>query len=84
MLLAELKLLIQEACKNAQFLFVIEDGERDHGLNWVTNREMLQWIADHWEKYHELFTQMAVNHRSSFPPINVGQRATRQANFADD
>jgi hypothetical protein len=62
-LLPELKLLIQEACKIAQLSFVIENGERNHGLNRATKREMLPWIADHWEEYHELFTQIAVNQR---------------------
>jgi hypothetical protein len=62
-LLPELKLLIQETCKIAQLPFVIEDGEGHHGLNRATKKEMLQWIADHWEEYHELFTQIAVNQR---------------------
>jgi hypothetical protein len=37
-LLPELKLLIQEACKIVQPPFVIEDGERHHGLNRATKR----------------------------------------------
>jgi hypothetical protein len=44
------KLLIQEACKITQLPFVIENGERHHGLNRATKREVLQWIAGHWEE----------------------------------
>jgi hypothetical protein len=84
-LLPELKLLIQETCKIAQF-FVIEDGERHHGLNRATKGEVLQWIADHWEKYHELFTQIAVNRRPAVKFSADPRRADshKASEFADD
>jgi hypothetical protein len=84
--LPELKLLIQEARKIAQLPFVIEDGERHHGLNRATKTEMLQWIADHWEEYHERFTQIAVNQRPAVK-FSAGQRRAQSYKaraFADD
>jgi hypothetical protein len=85
-LLPELKLLIQEACTITQLPFVIEDGERHHGLNRATNREMLQWIADHWEEYHELFPQIAVSQRPAVKFSADQRRAYRSkaSEFADD
>jgi hypothetical protein len=85
-LLPELKLLIQEACKIAQLPFVIEDGEQHHGLNRATKREMLQRIADHWEEYHELFIQIAVNQRLA-AKFSADQRwadSYKASKFADD
>jgi hypothetical protein len=63
-LLTELKKLIKEACTVSHFRFMIEDGDRHCTLNRATKREILQWIADHWENYHELFTQTAVTPRT--------------------
>jgi hypothetical protein len=74
-LLTELKILIEEACTVAHLRFLIEDGDRHHTLNGATTREMLQWIADHWENYHELFPQIAVTQRTalSLLPTSVGR-----------
>jgi hypothetical protein len=85
-LLPELKLLIQEVCKITQLPFVIEDGEQHHGLNRETKREMLQWITDHWEDYHELFTQIAVNQRPAvkFSADQSREDSYKASEFADD
>jgi hypothetical protein len=55
-LLTALKILIEEASTAAHLRFMIEDGDRHHLLHRATKREVLQWIIDHWENYHELFT----------------------------
>jgi hypothetical protein len=85
-LLPELKLLIQEACKIAQLPFVIQDGERHHGLNRAIKRERLQCIADHWEQYYELFTEMAENERPAvkFSADQRGADSYKASEFADD
>jgi hypothetical protein len=85
-LLPELKLLTQEACKIAQPVFVTEDGERHHELNRPTKMEMPQWSADSWEKYHELFTQIAVNQGPAVKFSADQRRADsyKASEFADD
>jgi hypothetical protein len=85
-LLPELKRLIQEACKIAQLPFVIEHRERHHWLNQAINREILQWIADYWEEYHELFTQIAVNQRPAVKFSADQRRADnyKESEFTDD
>jgi hypothetical protein len=65
---------------------MIEDGERHHMLNRATKREMLQWIADHWEEYPKLFAQIAVNQRPAVK-FSADQRradSSKASEFAYD
>jgi hypothetical protein len=85
-LLTELKMLIEEACTAAHLRFMIEDRDRHHTLNPATKREMLQWIADHWENYHELFARIAVAQKTTLS-LTADQRWAdryRSGEFTDD
>jgi hypothetical protein len=61
---------------------MIEDRDRHDTLNRATKREMLERIADHWENYHELFTQIAVTQRTApgFAADQCGQIVTSRVN----
>jgi hypothetical protein len=85
-LLTELKVLIEEALTAAHLRFMIEDSDRHHTLNRATKREMLQWIADHWENYDELFTQITVTQRTtlSFAADQRRPGSYKSSGFADD
>jgi hypothetical protein len=64
-LLVELKMFIEAVYTVTHLRFMIKEADQHHTLNLTTKREMFQWIADHWENFHELFTQIAVTQKTT-------------------